>query len=218
MSDLKGILALFTACILLCVVINFFFFYKERGLIKDIIVASLILFINQIIEFIVSFWNINLPILNLIYIASFNFSISFASYYLLERIQPGSKHNWKAFMFSIMILPVGFVYLNTFRMVAPGLFFTEFRYFASPMANCFIGLLTSIWGLFFLVKIMMENKELGKLPQYKILFWGFLLPILAYTGAYFLTLNSVLIFESIFSKLIFLNIASLTFFAIKTKR
>ncbi len=218
MGDLKGILALFTACILLCTVINFFFFYKEKKQIMNIIIVSLILFINQLTEFVVSFWNINLPVLNLVYVVSFNFSISFASYYMLERIQPGSKHNWKALMFSIMILPVGFVYMNTFRMIAPGMFFTEFRYFASPLANCVIGLLTSLWGLFFLIKLSMENKELSKLFHYKLLFWGYALPILIYTGAYFLTLNSVLLFESIYSKLILLNIAGLTFFVIKTKR
>lgn len=218
MNDLKGILALFTACILLCVVINLFFFYKERNSILNIIVLASILFFNQLIEFVASFWIINQPVLNLLYIASFNFSISFSSFYLLETLQPGSKHNWKSFMFSIMILPVGFVYMSTFRMVDPGFFFTEFRYVASPMANVVIGLITSIWGLFFLAKVLMGNPDLRKARRYKLLLWGYSIPILAFFFTFFAFLHSIVIFESLYSKLLVFNIAGLLYFTIKNKK
>jgi hypothetical protein len=218
MNDLKGIPALFTACILLCTVINLFFFYKGRNSIKNIIIMAALLFINQSIEFTASFWNLNNRILGLIYIVTFNFSLSFSSYYLLEALQPGSKHNWKSFMFSIMILPVGFVYMNSFRMIDPGMFFTEFRYFASPMANIVLGMLTCFLGLFFLSKILLTNPDLRKFLPYKILLWGYIIPVVVFFIVFFISLNSILIFESLYSKLLVFNIAGLLYFTIKNKK
>lgn len=218
MEDLKGILALLTACLSLCIVINFLLFYKDRKVIFDALIPAGMLFINQLAEFVTSFWQINNPIITFVYIATFNFAISFSTYYLLKVIQPESKHNWKAFMLSIMMLPAGFVYMSTFKMVSPGFFFTEYRYFASPMANFTIGLLQAFLGIFFLSKFLFSNSDLRKIAHYRFLLFGYIIPPLVFIFAALASLSSILVFESLFSKLLILNIMSLLYFIIKTRK
>lgn len=218
MIDIKGILALFTACLSLCIVVNFLIFHKDRKAIINALILGTILFINQALEFVTSFWQLNYPIVNFIYIATFNFTISFSSFYLLNSLQPESKQNWKSFIFSVMILPICFVNMSSFVMIEPGLFFTEYRYIASPMANVVIGLLQSFWGIYFLVKLMLGNRELNRILHYKLLLWGYVIPPVLFLLLLIFYFNSILCFESIFSKLLILNFASLLFFSIKTNK
>lgn len=218
MIDIKGILALFTACLSFCIVVNFLIFHKNRKAIFNALILGTILSINQIIEFVTSSWQLNYPILSFIYIVTFNFAISFSSYYLLQSLQPESKQNWKSFLFTLMILPICFVNMSSFTMLTPGLFFTEYRYIASPMANVVIGLLQSFWGTYFLVKLVMENKELKKVLHYKLLLLGYIIPPSVFLLVLFFSFSMLYYFESIFSKLIILNCASLLYFLIKTKK
>lgn len=218
MIDIKGILALFTACLSLCIIVNFLIFHKNKKAIINALILGTILFVNQALEFAASFWQLNYPILNFIYIATFNFTISFSSFYLLQGLQPESKQNWKSFILSVMILPICFVNMSSFMMVEPGLFFTEYRYIASPMANVVIGLLQSFWGIYFLAKLIVGNSELKKMLYYKLLLWGYLIPPVVFLLALVFYFNSLLYFESIFSKLLILNFASLLYFSIKTNK
>ena len=218
MEDLKGIAALFTACITLSVLVNLLIFYKDRKSLVDGFILAALVFVNQSLEFVSSFWAIDKTILVFAYINTFNFSISFASYYLLKRIQPESKQNWKAFMFSIMLLPAGFVYMASFKMVYTGFFFTQYRYFASPLANVIIGLLQALWGLYFLTKVMFSDEEKKKSFHYKAVLAGYLIPPVVVVAATIISLNSALLFESVYSKLLILNVISLFIFIIKDKK
>lgn len=169
-------------------------------------------------EFVTSFWNINLPVTNFIYITTFNFTISFSSYYLLQSLQPGSQHNWKSFLFSIMILPISFINIKSFSMFEPGIFLTSYRYIASPLANVVIGILQSLWGIYFLIKLVWINEQLKKILHYKLLLWGYFIPPVVFLLTLMLSTNALLYFESIYSKLLILNCASLLYFSIKTNK
>jgi hypothetical protein len=218
MIDLKGILALFTACLSFCIVVNFLLFHKNRKSIITALILGVVLFVNQMLEFVTTSWQLNYPVINFIYITTFNLTISFSSYYLLQSLQPDSKQNWKSFIFTIMIIPICLVNLSSFTMLDTGLFFTGYRYIASPIANVVIGLLQSFWGIFFLIKLVMGNRELKKIIHYKLLLWGYLIPPAVFLLVIIFSFSSILYFESIFSKLLILNCASLLYFLIKTNK
>lgn len=217
MGDIYGIPALFTACIALCMVLNFLLFYKERKAVLQGIILGSLLFVNQVAEFISSFYQINNPMLSFAYIMTFNFSVSFASFYLLQKIQPDSKHNWKAFMFSVMLLPAGFVYISTFKMIESGFFFAGYRYFASPLANIIVGLIQSFIGLFFFYKFYFADADRRKLKHYKFVFWGYTIPPFVFIVSIIISVKSALYFESIYSKLMLLTLLSLFYLLIKSK-
>ena len=183
----------------------------------DAIFLGSLLFINQLTEFISSFYQINNPILVFVYIMTFNFSVSLASFFLLQKIQPGNKHNWKALMFSIMLLPAGFVYISTFKMIDAGFLFTGYRYFASPLANIIIGLIQSFIGLFFFYKFFFADAGNRQLKPYKYILWGYSIPPIVFILAIIISVKSAVYFESILSKLMLLNLLSLFYLLIKSK-
>lgn len=209
-------MALFTACIAFCVLFNFLLFYKNKAAVKNALIVFGIIFFNQAVEFAVSFWKIDIPAINLLFIMTFNFALSFSVYFLLEKIQPGSKHNWKSFLFSVMLLPAGFVYLASFKMLSAGFFLASFRYFASPLASMVLILLQSFLGLFFLCKVLWDNSELRKIYYYRLLLSGYAIPPLLFCAVCIVFPGAVLYFESISGKLILLSGLSFLFFSIKT--
>ena len=215
MSDLKGILALFTACLSLCVVINFFLFYKRRKDVAGVLTVFGLIALNQLLEFITSFWHFDNAAASMLYITSFNFTVSFSVYSMLKSIQPESKQNWKSFIFTLLLVPGSIVYFSSFEMFNAGFFFTEYRYFASPLANLIVILLQVFWGLFFLWKFFNADKEAKKLLHNKILLQGYLIPPIVFIAVLMLYFDSVHYFESIFSKLMLLNGAGLLYFKLK---
>jgi len=217
MGDLKGIFALLISCLSLCIVLNFLLFYKERKVVADGLILGALLFANQMLEFITSFWLIDNKILTFAYIMTFNFTISFASYFVLKQIQPDSKNNWKAFMFTIMLLPAGFVYISSFKFLAAGFFFSEYRYFASPFAGFVVGVFQAFWGVYFLVRHFYSAGELKKQLHYKLLVWCYAIPLVVIMVIIMLSMNNALYFESIYSKLLFLNLGSYFYFVVKQR-
>lgn len=215
MEDLKGIFALFTACLSLCAVLNFILFYKQRKVVADGLILAAMLCVNQLIEFTSSFWMIDNKILSFIYIMTFNFTISLSGFFLLKHIQPDSKQNWKAFMLSVMLLPAGFVYLSSFKLMTAGFLFTEYRYFASPMANILIGLIQTFFALYFLYKQYYSGNGIRKEFHYKLLVWCYTIPPLVFIAALLISVSCALYFESIYSKLLLLNAGSFIYYLVK---
>jgi hypothetical protein len=181
------------------------------------LILGAFLFVNQLIEFVSSFWLIDNRILTFSYIMTFNFTISFASYFILKQIQPESKNNWKAFMFSIMLLPAGFVYISSFKLLSAGFFFSQFRYFASPFAGFVIGVFQAFWGVYFLVKHFYNSGDMKKLFHYKLLVWCYSIPLAVIMILIILSMNNAIYFESVYSKLLFLNLGSYFYFVVKQR-